>query len=251
MSFSSQQRGSKEALSKQILFDNPVAYWKCDETSGTTFADYSGNGLDLTLSGSWELASGSLLGDDSKYAGTTTTSDTASRTGTLGMQVAFGYDWSVEAVVMVKTATDATNYNRFFVIGEPGETEETNYQMMLCRPAATNTAQLLYESGPAATNYTATNVAPIYACRPLHIVATYNHSGPRVATVYVNGQDCMSAVTLAAAPSGGTSANTYIGAVGGADLSSPMWIGHVAVYKTVLSTARILQHFRATGLQAL
>ncbi len=31
-----------------VLADNPLAYWKCDETTGTTVADSSGNGHDLT-----------------------------------------------------------------------------------------------------------------------------------------------------------------------------------------------------------
>lgn len=41
--------GSGTNYDASVLADNPVAYWKCDETTGTQVADSSGNGHDLSV----------------------------------------------------------------------------------------------------------------------------------------------------------------------------------------------------------
>lgn len=43
-------------LSSVVLEDSPIAYWPMNETSGTTFADASGNGRSATLNGGITLA---------------------------------------------------------------------------------------------------------------------------------------------------------------------------------------------------
>lgn len=50
----------------EILADSPALYWKCDETSGTTLVDSSGNGRDGTLTGSYALAGAVVQGSSGR-----------------------------------------------------------------------------------------------------------------------------------------------------------------------------------------
>jgi hypothetical protein len=40
------------AYATAVLADSPWGFWKCDESSGTTLADSSGNSRPMTISGS-------------------------------------------------------------------------------------------------------------------------------------------------------------------------------------------------------
>jgi hypothetical protein len=65
------------------LLDGLVAYWKFDEGSGTTAADATGGGLDLTASGSsWDssglINAGAAIGSSSNYGGAVFSSDAVS-----------------------------------------------------------------------------------------------------------------------------------------------------------------------------
>ena len=52
-----------------VLTDRPAAYWRLDDTSGTTAADFSGNGLNgtyaggVTLAHDADIATGARIGD--------------------------------------------------------------------------------------------------------------------------------------------------------------------------------------------
>lgn len=60
--------GGGGAYSAQVLLDTPLAYWKVDETSGTSAADSSGNGRNATYTNGPTLGATSLLSDGSGKA---------------------------------------------------------------------------------------------------------------------------------------------------------------------------------------
>lgn len=61
--------GSRTAVyGKSILAQNPLGYWRLDESSGTTAADSSGNAHDSTYTGGYTLGAASALVTDSDRA---------------------------------------------------------------------------------------------------------------------------------------------------------------------------------------
>src|SRR5690606_14143875 len=115
-----------------ILAAAPMAYWRLNEASGT-LTDSSGNGYDLTVTGSGNTYRRAAIvpNEDEAYfrigAGT---DNYASRTGTLGFSTPLTSSYTVELVVRLEEVSGGQNH-RLFVMSAAGETEATNYQMYL------------------------------------------------------------------------------------------------------------------------
>ena len=58
------------AYAQAVLADDPVAYWRFDETSGVNARDFSGHGHDATYIGGVHLGAGGAIAGDSDTAAT-------------------------------------------------------------------------------------------------------------------------------------------------------------------------------------
>lgn len=240
---SSFRRGGNAALAAEILRDSPLAYWKLDETSGTTLADSSGNGFNLTASG-LVLADTQLLGDSSRYPYFNSVTSRASRAGTLGLSTPVNGDMSYECVVMLPSRVGG-NGRRLFGFATSGETEATNYQFQPSLSATTATMGDFWEYG-AGTNQSVNGRHRVLPCRPTHLAYVRDVTNGEY-RFYVNGELDATA-TWGNLPTGGGSCATYLGyTTSNSDL---MWMGHCAIWNSVLAAERIKAHFRATGLMS-
>lgn len=236
--------GRAALLAAEITADSPMAYWKCDETSGTTLDNAQGTAAyDLTLSGTYTLSYTYLLpGDTTKYLALLGTAAYAGVSGSLGFTPPINGDWTVECVILPKNYT--ANGNRIFAIAGVGETEATNYQMYVF----TNTDGTLgaFWEHSAGTNVSIASGVNIRRGEAVHLAFTKDGTGNTV-TFFINGRK-VGIVSYANEPTGGSgSMLTRIGN-DGTGSSDPMTIGHVAVYNSVLSDARIRAHALAAGL---
>lgn len=237
------RRGGSGALAAEILRDSPRAYWKLAETSGTTMADSSGNGYNLTAS-SVTLANANLLGDSTVYPYLSSTSSRFSRSGTLGLATPVNGDLSYECVVMLPSRAGG-NGRRLFSFAASGETEPTNFQFQPSLTANVASVSEFWEYG-AGVNVSVNGRHRVLPCVPTHLAFVRDVTAGEY-RFYVNGE-FDSVGTWSALPSGGGSCSTYIG--WNTSASDPMWIGHCAVWDSVLSAERIKAHFRATGLMS-
>lgn len=235
-----------DTLAEEILEDEPTAYWKVDETAGTTITDYSGNGHTLTLAGTYSLGRSKLVptrptarylyinGGTGNYAG---------RAGTLGLTMPLNGDWTAEAIVSVADFLSAIRV--MFSIMASGETEATNYQI-LHGFSSVGAPQILWEHS-AGTNITVSAiVGPMTPINVYHVVAVKDGDA-NVIKWYLNGVS-WGTVSYATEPTGGSSANVRLGG-DESSLSIIGSIGEVAFYGGVeLSAERIAIHAAAAGL---
>lgn len=245
-----QQGMGSDRLKQIILADSPTAYWICDDSSGSTIVDYSGNGYDLTKHANTILVEDALypVPDGKRYMRIPQTlAAGASRAGSLGISTPITGNWSWEAILMCYAPPSATDTTLFF-IGGNGETEDLNSQVGVIFNSST--VYTIWETG-AGTNITAIPAAqfdPI-AGAPSHYLIT--KSGTSV-TFYMNGRK-METVTASGNPSGGTgSVGTGIGVEGtyaaGTNASGYI-VGHMAFYNgTVLTEAKARARAWACGL---
>lgn len=232
------------SIATEILADSPMGYWKCDETSGTTLADSSGNSYILTLTGTYTLAVEALVPAEptAKFIrfGTSSTSF-ASRAGTLGATPPLSADWSIEAVV--RGGSSLLGGGNVFSMMAVGETEATNFQ---CSLGAT-TAGLIraFWEHSAGTNNDISTTQTIPAYPGVHICAVKDGTANNV-EFFVNGRS-VGLTAYTNEPTGGSSALTYLGG-NPTDSGCGTGVGHVAFYNSKLTAARVLAHAQAAGL---
>ncbi|MDQ6672251.1 MAG: right-handed parallel beta-helix repeat-containing protein [Chloroflexota bacterium] len=91
-----------QSYKRTVLNDQPVAYWRLDEASGTTASDASGHGHNGTIGSGVDLGeTGALSGDPDKAVGFD------GQTGSIRTQtsISVGTDFTIEAWVKVASAT--------------------------------------------------------------------------------------------------------------------------------------------------
>lgn len=244
--------GSTQTLAEAIAADTPHAYWKCNESAGTTLADSSGNGRSLTLSGTYTLGFSQLVPTETDAfvlfaAGT----NGASRADGLGLSFPLTGDYTVEAVICPTEVS--ANLGRILTIVGAGETEAANQQVGLYLNVASGTteaAQLgtAWEYG-AGSNETlacgaANNAMGVRRGVAAHVAIVKNGTANTI-DWYINGRRVFQ-TTYTNEISGGTgSLSTYIGSDGNANAG--LILGHVALFTTALSATRIRAHARAAG----
>jgi hypothetical protein len=214
----------------EVLADSPWGYWKCDETSGSTLADSSGNGHDMTITGSPTLdevgpaATEAVLwpADAGIHAGTTDTNTTS--------------DASLECWVYVDdlptggTASLTGDQQTFGSV-----TEDKQLGVM------TDGKVRWYVYDGSAQELTSTDALTLDAWH--HIVASVGAAGMKIRVDKV-----------AEASSGATTSYTGVGQehfirpssarVGNAD-NGALTVTRVAFYETQLSDARVDAHYDA------
>ncbi|MCH9693841.1 MAG: hypothetical protein K0U72_04970 [Gammaproteobacteria bacterium] len=106
--------------SAKILADNPVAYWRLGETSGTTAADSSGNSHDLTYTGTYTLGQPALVSNsDASMRIPTTGSGHAGTTVLTGVTVTGVETWyQTDSIADYRDVLSlhSTPYNRIILI---------------------------------------------------------------------------------------------------------------------------------------
>ena len=233
-------------LSAIILGDSPMAYWKCNETSGTTLDNAEGTAAyDLTVSGSYTLAYTYLLpGSTEKYLYIGNTSAYAGVSGDIGFSSPINGDWTIEALVI--PGDWASNAIRIFSIAGVGETEATNYQAAISFAVTTGELICFWEYG-AGTNVTISSTFIPTKFTPYWVSAVKDGTANTV-TFYINGR-LISSISYANEPTGGTDASvvTRIGHDGTGNTGN-FTIGHVCVWASKLTAAQIRDHALAAGL---
>lgn len=233
--------GDPGALAAEILRDAPRGYWKCNETSGTTLVDSSGNGYDLTLTGTYTLAESPLLsvGDDRYLRFSGISGSYASRSGAMGLAVPFNR--SMSACFLIRRMTADPVYA--FVIGGFGETEAVNIQYQSLINSSSLIANLWETTAAANIGLAEVEAGALYT---VHMIHTVKDAATKRVRHYLDGRLVWN-LTYADEPTGGGSVDTYVGG----DLNSSICnavIGHVAFFDDkVLSESRIHAHAQAAG----
>lgn len=236
------------AYNTTVLQDSPYAYYRLNETSGTTAADSSGNGRNGTYAGSNTKASVALLPSSGlKYvslAGTTTTSYV-----NISASYNFGSSstWSVEFWTNstafegnANTGSNAVSY----LSNQTGSSSANGLNVF------TNTSQFGY--WPASYQDAYWNCG-FSLNTTYYVVFTFNNG---VMKCYMNGQPLTFTGHYAG---GGAQSPTDSNIPNMTLLANSLWIGRqsvlggalkgsigeVALYTTELSAARVAEHYRA------
>jgi hypothetical protein len=220
------------AYAQVVLADDPVAYWRLDETSGVTVRDFSGHGNDATYIGGVHAGAPGAIANDPDTAATF---DGA--TGYLDAGNVFAFagtePFSVEAWVR---STSMQNYGGVFSRedtsgGPPSEgylgfVSPGNGVYGFQRLDGNNLTSITSMSTASTSHYD-------------HVVATYDGN---VMTVYVNGAP--EAMEAASFPIAGATHDFVVGAeVGGAEDFFEGELDEVAVYEHVLEANRVSAHY--------
>ena len=234
-------------IDDEVAADSPRAYWKFDEASGA-FADSSGNGYTLTTNGSpvaaYQFANYDPVNTTRKGALLTFSSaNYLSRADTLGMTMP-QTSWSIE----FWGALTPTNIAGVFTISANGETLATN-QIMVMSFTAAGVPTLLWEYGAGTNSPTLNSQSGALDGNFAHWVVTKNAASTTV-MFYKNGRPIgVGTYTGAQEATGGTSATTWIGRDAGTTPAPPGVFCGLAVYDTVLSSARVYAHAQALGFK--
>lgn len=239
-------KGTQTALSAAIMALTPKVYWKCNETSGTTIADSSGNGMDLTLQGTnylnqFEMIPGS--GSLSSPASTTGLNG-AVRTGQSGLSVPFSYDYT-EVVLCMNISSSNLPFNIFF-LSASGETAATNTQgeiQLLNVAAGTLIGMTFWETG-SGTNIQ-TN-GPIVPNCEVFMFAIRKNTTAKTVDFFINGKFVYQG-TYSTEPTGGTSCDTALGTAPGASLGYGI-LSNFAFFDKALTDNDLKTLAQAAGL---
>lgn len=240
---------SGNTLSAEVLADAPRGYWKCNDTSGSTITDYSGNGYHLTTVGSPTLADSYLVPtDNDKYLRIRGTGDGAEITSALGTTPPLTANWAFECIV--KTEAYTTNHVRVMSFGlNTSETEANNLQASFYFTVTTGNPAVSWEHGGGTDD----NVPRAPATTPIafgaSIYAVEKDGTANTVTYFLNGKKFADAQAYANEPSGGTGSIKFCLGYDGNNTQN-FCIAHASFYTTLPGAARWWAHAQAAGLAA-
>lgn len=220
-------RAEATPYSNAVLADNPIAYWRFEETSGTTATDSAGgfNGTynNVTLG---QLSAFAGLGNAADFNGSTA-DVTVPALGSVG-------DLTIEAWVNADSFT-ANNWNSVY-----------NTDLFVSTSSHWQFVTDVFGAGTRfewALGFSDTGNTFLFSPNTwYHIVTTYNQSSG-AANLYVNG---LFEEQLYVMP--GLTSNLTVGRIGSWAGSSRFVDGRideVAVYGSTLSASRVLAHYNA------
>ena len=220
--------------SQTVLSDSPAAYYQFQETSGTTFADSTGNAHTGSLVGGYRLAqSGPVTGNGDQSV---QLSYGSAGYGTVPDATVFNSTtaWSLEAWINTTSPSIQQGILEKF-------SGSSGFALRLL--GGTVNFYVLSSSG----TYQAVGQAAIVANAWYHVVATYD-SVHATALLYVNGALDAGTRSLTATETAATGISLKVGARGD-DAGTPFqgYLAEVAFYSTALSAARVGAHFQASG----
>jgi len=211
--------------STTVLADTPIAYYRLDESSGTSVTDYSGNGYTGTLSGSGTIqgVAGAIVGDsDTAY----TFNNSGEVTATVTSLPTGSATWSIEAWINYPSS------NSFLSVAVCIGT----FTSLACGfIGLDNTGHA--QVGTSGGNHSASSVLSTNTWH--HFVGTYNGS---TMLLYVDGVQVVSTsqslsltgATISIASVTGSLHDTFKGS-----------IDEVAIYNAVLTPTRVVAHYQA------
>ncbi|HEX7665397.1 MAG TPA: LamG domain-containing protein [Polyangiaceae bacterium] len=215
----------------EVLTDAPLAYWRFDETSGTTAKDaagtHDGTYQNVTLGGPSAIGTGS--------SATFTTPNSAVVVGNV-LDIVGGASFSLEAWAFA-TSVDQ-NYERIVTKRDDTAPVEgwslTNSTKNFTLDAYTDGNF----AGGVASHFLTAN-------QWWHVVVTYDRSATKL-TFYLNGtQDSQSTTTVSMK---GSTANLVLGSLSSANGNA--WRGNldeIAIYDHALAPDRVAAHYHAAG----
>jgi hypothetical protein len=217
-----------------VLADDPVAYWRLDETGGGTARDFSGHGNDATYIGGVHPGTAGAIANDPD---TGATFDGASGYLDAGDNFAFAgsQPFSVEAWVR---SVSMQGYGGLFSREDTAGGPPSEGYLGFVAPA-NGVYGFQRLDGNNLTSITSMSVAS--ATRYDHVVATYDGN---VMTLYVNGA-AESSETASFAIAGATHHFVVGAEVGGAEDFFAGALDEVAVYEHVLTANRVQAHYLA------
>jgi len=228
-----------DILLYEMLADSPLVLWRGYDDGGT---DLSGNGRTGTVGASITTAS-NLAGLKAAYgfpgsatdAGNVMAVDAswqspqASASGKLTLEAVIHPTSSSEQTVWFKGANNAWEY-------------------WLCVELTGKLTLTVWQSGGSAVMVASSSTGLISTDTTYHVAGTFNRSTPS-AVVYINGSSVGSSGSASSTSSDGSGALRFgVRKDGGTDRSFTGSMSYGAVYKTDLSSARILAHAQAAGL---
>lgn len=231
-----------------ILALSPLAFWKCSE-SGTTFADSSGNGHDLTLSGAAVRQSSYLIPtvSDKACLAYPAADNFFYRSGTLGLTMPLGdFTFSVFMGWNRRNTSDGT---LFVMRGDPNsESEANNYQALLYAAFDAGMARFKYlHEYSGGTNETAVFAINIEALPAVFHYAVTRNNSTKTLKLYINGK-LIDTQTYTNANTGGSgSMNTFLMGASG-DTTNGNLYSYAAFWDSVLSASDILSIAQAAGM---
>jgi hypothetical protein len=219
-----------------VVGDLPTAFWRLNETSGTTLFDATANGYNLTLSGSGQVynQTGSISGDSDgslQFNGNAyacRTSGSTSLTGT----------FSVEAWV------NPSNISNFWgIVGSRSPNDESfdmKYQAGVFHGDVGNGSAWLSTAADTPSNYTTLNTW-------YHVVYVVT---PTSYTIYVNGTNAGTGSWSSSTPILFDSThNLCVGADGSNFEDFEGELDDVAIYNYPLTSTQVSNHYN-TGVQS-
>lgn len=215
-----------------VLVDTPAAYWRLDETVGSTVRDYSGNGRNGTFFGPVTRGVSGLIATDSNLAAQfVSSSDDVRIVRASWMDV--GNQISVEA--LIRPTTLGVTRDIFSL----GNTINSQSKFLL---QVLTTGELTFRVSSSTSGTTATTTTAGLVINTIyHVVGTYDGA---TAKIYVNGVEKISVAGAFATLNAGTVANMTIGSGANSDFVGK--IDEVAYYGSALSAARVLAHYNST-----
>lgn len=211
----------------EVLADSPLAFWKLDETAGTSAADSSGSGRTLTYSGA-TLGHPALTAELAAAAkGANSGQGVGSVASASWMNLAA---FSVECLVEPANADGFRGFLSRYQFAPGGWLLFQDSQQFAWDVATTGADNIIYDPDAYAVD------------GAYHLVGTYDGT---TAKLYVNG---VLVVSSPVAGGGGTITQpVQVGGYAGANFSQAT-VNAAAIYGTALSGARVLAHYRATSL---
>lgn len=222
------------SYSDVVMADSPAAYWKCDEASGTTLADSSGNGHDMLLSGGATLGASGLLTAPGAEGGTSLQLDGIDGQAVLGGWPTGITDWPVTQEAWVEVEGDDA-YGSVWL----GDSNEGDRSFRLQVSGTRFAAAARFDSGSSPALVDVGN-----GKRVVHLVGVFVSDTER--HLYLNGVLVGTNTDSHNFPSN-AQPRTAIG-VRFTDTPNSYLegkIGHVAIYNGALSASRIKEHYLA------
>ena len=225
-----------------------VAYWKLDETSGTSIVD-SKNGYNATSSGGWTVNQTSLLTSGVGKSASLATNGRAILT-TSGDEANFDFErtqsWTIEAIIqpnITRSGADA-DYTIWSKVdsSSPFRGYELTLQWINASSRANIRVFLISSFGTKHRIWTANSV-DLQNGANYHVVASYD-SGTGATTIWINGQRAV-ITTTSAGTMDATCLNNIVPTIGSRQAVKYFAgkIDEVAVYNVTFTSAKVQEHY--------
>lgn len=218
-----------------VLADTPLAYWRFQNTSGTTVADASGNNRPLTLSSTTGIGAPGLSTDLNDLSWNAP--GTAGAYGSVA-NAAWQHAASFTAEAIIQP--DVVSSYRGILTHDGQSTRSWNFYL-------TDGKLLVYDYSAVAGGSVLTSTVTLAANQRYHVVMTYENGTVKL---YVNGAESGSRSNVALRTT--TSGMPLIVGASYAGTSPPTFlfdgrIDEVAFYASALPAQRVAAHAQAAG----